>query len=376
MHFSFSDEQEQFRASVRRFLTERSPPTAVRRAMATPLGYDPALWQRLNADLGLAGIQVPEHLGGAGFGYQELGIVMEEMGRALCCAPYFASAVLATEALREMATPDEQAELLPSLASGACTATLAWMETGDRWDTDGIAMNAQQSGEGYVLDGAKRYVVDGHSAELIIVAARVPGPSAPNIALFVVSGASAGLNRRALIAIDETRKLAELDFRNVPARRLGLPGSGAALTRAFERATVALAHELVGVAQALLESTVDYAKLRMQFGRPIGSFQAIKHKCAEMLLEVELAKAAAYYAAAAQDEDDADAAAFASQAKALASDACLNTAREAIQIHGGVGFTWDHDTHLWFKRAHSAALLLGDAAVHRERYIALTEDTA
>jgi alkylation response protein AidB-like acyl-CoA dehydrogenase len=377
MRFSFSDEQEQFRASLRRFLTERSPPTAVRRAMATSMGYDPALWQRLNADLGLAGLHLPEAVGGAGFGCQELGIVMEEMGRALCCAPYFASAVLATEALRHGATPSEQAEFLPALASGTTTATLAWMETGDRWNLDGIALTAQPATDGYVLEGVKRYVVDGHSADLIIVAAREPGKASRDIALFLVAGTSAGLTRRALRTIDETRKLAELEFRAVPARRVGLPGSGAAaLDRTFEYAAVALAHEMIGAAQALLESTVDYAKLRMQFGRPIGSFQAIKHKCAELLLEVELAKAAVYYAAAAQDEGDAMAVAFASQAKAMASEACLNTAREAIQIHGGIGFTWDHDTHLWFKRAQSAALLLGDAAWHRERYLALTEQRA
>ena len=374
MRFSFSDEQEQFRASLRRYLSERAPPTAVRRAMATPLGYDRDLWQRLNADVGVAGIQVPEALGGIGFGYQELGIVMEEMGRALCCAPYFASAVLATEALRHGATASEQAEILPALASGETTATLAWMETHERWHVDAIALTAQPTTDGYALDGVKRYVVDGHSADLVVVAARVPGTATHDIALFLVSGTSAGLTRRALGTIDQTRKLAELDFRSVPARRLGLPGTGAAaLTRTFEYAAVALAHELVGAAQALLESTVEYAKLRMQFGRPIGSFQAIKHKCAELLLDVELAKAAAYYAAAAQDQGDACAGAFASQAKAMASEACLDAAREAIQIHGGIGFTWDHDTHLWFKRAQSAALLLGDAAWHREHYLALIE---
>ncbi len=378
MHYSFTSEQAQFRDVIRRFLGAQSPTVAVRQTMGSARGWEPALWQRLNDDLGLAGIHVPEALGGSGFGHQELGIACEELGRALACVPYLSSAVLATQALRHGATPDEQAALLPRLASGRATATLAWME-GPHWSgCEDIALGARRDGDTWRLDGCKRYVVDGITADHVVVVARDDGrDDDASIGLYLVDGEASGLRRRALASIDETRRLAELDFDGVTAQRLGHPGSGAAaLARTLDDAAVALAHELAGAAQALLEASVEYARLRMQFGRPIGSFQAIKHKCANLLLELELAKAAVYFAAAAREAGDADSAALASQAKAQASEAALACAREAIQIHGGIGFTWDQDTHLWFKRATCAAVLLGDAAWHRERFLALTEVAA
>ena len=382
MYYSFTPEQAQFRDVIRRFLAAQSPTVSVRQTMTSSRGWEPALWQRLNDDLGLAGIHVPEALGGGGFGHQELGIVCEELGRALACVPYLSSAVLATQALRHGATPGEQETLLPPLASGRATATLAWME-GPHWSgCEDITLRARSDGDAWRLDGRKRYVVDGVTADHVVVAARDGGrddgrDDDAGIGLYLVDGEASGLHRRALASIDETRRLAELDFDGVTAQRLGHPGSGAAaLARTLDDAAVALAHELVGAAQALLEASVEYARLRMQFGRPIGSFQAIKHKCANLLLELELAKAAVYYAAAAREAGDADSAALTSQAKAQASEAALASAREAIQIHGGIGFTWDQDTHLWFKRVSCAAVLLGDAAWHRERFLALTEVAA
>lgn len=374
MRFGFTDEQEQFRAVVRRFLRDHSPTSDVRRQMETVNGYDRAVWQQLNRELGLVGIHVPEQFGGQGFGFVELGIVLQEMGRALFCAPFFASAVLATQTLLNGATEAEKRALLPAIASGERIATLAWMEASG-WDVGGIALTATPVNGGYRLDGTKKFVLDGHTADLVIVAARIRGTAGEiGISLFAVDAPCAGLVRRRLATLDPTRKQAELVFNNVSARPLGDIGNGAAsLSRTLDQAAVALACEMVGGARALLESAVEYSKLRMQFGRPIGSFQAIKHKCADLLLDVELANAAACYAAAAVAEGDPEVPALASLAKACASDTYMRAAIECIQIHGGIGFTWDFDTHLWFKRAKSSEVLLGDAGYHRERYLQLTE---
>jgi alkylation response protein AidB-like acyl-CoA dehydrogenase len=378
MRFGYTDEQEQFRAIVARFLRERSPVSEVRRQMASDAGYDRALWQQLATELGLTGIHVPEQLGGQGFGHVELGIALEEMGQALLCAPYFASSVLATEALLNIATEAEQNALLPPLVSGERLATLAWVESDGRWDVAATQLTAHGQGHACRLDGHKKFVLDGHHVDLLLVVARTRGSIGDaGLGLYAVEGDAAGLVRRQLATIDSTRRQAELTFSDTPARRLGSTDSAAhKLRQTLDRATIALACEMAGGARALLNSAVDYAKLRMQFGRPIGSFQAIKHKCAEMLLEVELAASAARYAAAAIDEHDPEVPALASLAKAMASDAYMRAAIECLQIHGGIGFTWDQDTHLWFKRAKSSEVMLGDASHHRERYLALTEAAA
>ncbi len=377
MRFAFTDEQEQFRAEIRRFLRARSPISAVRQQMAED-GIDRAVWQQLNRELGVAGIHVPEIFGGQGFGFVELGITLEEMGRALYCGPFFASAVLATHALLNGASEAQRHTWLPAIAAGDCIATLAWVEANGCWEVGGGALTATPADGDYRLNGAKKFVLDGHLADLVIVAAQVRDtPGDEGLALFAVDAPCSGLTRRRLATLDATRKQAELIFSEVPARLLGELGSGAAaLRRTLDQATVALACEMVGGARALLESAVEYSKLRMQFGRPIGSFQAIKHKCADLLLEVELANSAACYAAAALAENDLEAPALASLAKACASDAYMHTAVECIQIHGGIGFTWDHDAHLWFKRAKSSEVMLGDASYHRERYLQLGEAVA
>ena len=371
MQFSFTAEQEEFRSVLRRFLQEKSPPGVVRRLMETDAGWERDGWQALNQQLGLTGVHIPEEYGGQGFGFVELGIVLEEMGRALLCAPYFSTTVLAATAIMNAGSKAQQEALLPPIALGETVATLAFTEPNGRWDVSGIETTAQADGAGFRLDGVKSFVLDGHTADLIVVAARAPGTSVEDgLSLFTTSGQAPGLTRRALKALDPTRKLARLEFNATPATLLGEWGGGAAsLAKTLTQAAACLASEMVGGAERLRVSALDYANLRMQFGRPIASFQSMKHKQADMLVDVELAKSAAYAAASAAAEDDPELASIASLAKACAADAYLQTAIHTIQIHGGIGFTWDNDTHLWFKRAKSSEVFLGDPAWHRERML-------
>ncbi|MCW5744589.1 MAG: acyl-CoA/acyl-ACP dehydrogenase [Alphaproteobacteria bacterium] len=368
MRFSFTSEQEEFRTMLRRLLDARSPATEVRRLMATDSGWERAGWQKLNRELGLTAIHVPEAYGGQGFGFSELGIVLEEMGRSLLCAPFFSTAALATNAILNAGTDDQKKALLPPIAAGDITATLAFSEDDGRNDAAGVTMVATPSGSGHRLTGVKSFVLDGHTADLIVVLARSPGSSGESgLSFYTVAGNAQGLQRRRLKTMDETRKLARLQFDGVEAQLLGEAGAAAApFARTMQQAAILLANELVGCAEKLRESSLDYAKMRMQFGRSIASFQATKHKAADMLVDVELAKSAAYYAAAALDDGDDDLPAIASLAKACAAEAGLQTAIHAVQLHGGIGFTWDNDTHLWFKRAKSSEVLLGDANYHRE----------
>lgn len=368
IQFAFTNEQEQFRTAIRRFLQEKSPPTEVRRLMDTVEGYDPEIWRQLSEQLALPGIHIPEQFGGAGFGMVELCIVMEEMGRALLCAPYFSTAVLATNAILNAGTEAQKSSLLADLANGAQLATLAVTEPNGQWDPQAVALVATPVAGGFRLDGAKSYVVDGHVADLLVVAGRTPGTTGlDGLALFTVRADSSGIERRSLASMDPTRKLAHITFHGVQAQLLGNVNDGAkALVRTLDQAAIALANEMVGGAQTLFDSAVNYTKLRVQFGRTIGSFQAIKHKCADMLLEMELAKSAAYYAAQAAAAGDPEWPALACLAKAAASDMYLHIAIETIQIHGGIGFTWDNDTHLWFKRAKSSEVFLGEPYYHRE----------
>jgi alkylation response protein AidB-like acyl-CoA dehydrogenase len=375
MQFSFTDEQEQFRSMIQRFLVDKSPTTEVRRLMESPEGYDREVWEQLSEELALPGIHIPERYGGAGFGAVELGIVMEEFGRSLLCAPYFSSSVLAANAIMNAAKESQKTELLPDIASGARLATLAVTEPNGRWDTHGIELTAtppeDKSEPEFLLNGVKSFVLDGQISDLLIVVGRRERSSGDKgLSFFALPANSPGVERRALETMDATRKLSRIEFHDAKAQLLGRLGAGAAaLSRTLDQAAIALANEMVGGAQALLDSALSYAQSRMQFGRAIGSFQAIKHKCADMLLEVELAKSAAYYAAEAAAEDDPELPSLASLAKACASDAYMSTAANCIQLHGGIGFTWDHDTHLWFKRAKSSEVLLGDPSYHRELYV-------
>jgi alkylation response protein AidB-like acyl-CoA dehydrogenase len=363
MIFTFTDEQNQLAATLRRFLRDKSPPAEVRRLMQTEQGYDPQTWAQLAGQLGLPGLVIPEKYGGSGAGPVELAIACEEMGRALLCAPYFATAVLAVHALLASGDQAAQEEFLPALADGTSIATLAVCEDDGAWTTSGLRTRARRSADGYTLDGRKSFVLDGHTADLLLVVARADGgPS-----LFAVPGGAAGLGRRLLDTLDMTRKQAVLSLAGVPARLVGAEGSAAdVVERTLRLAAVALAAEQVGGAQRCLDMSVEYAKIRMQFGRPIGSFQAIKHMCADMLLEVESARSAAYYAAWAAEEQSDELPLVASLAKAFCSEAYFRAAADNIQIHGGIGFTWEHDAHLYYRRAKSTELMLGTPGEHRE----------
>jgi alkylation response protein AidB-like acyl-CoA dehydrogenase len=360
MKLAVTEEQEELRDALRRFFGDKSSGAEVRRLMETAEGYDPAVWAQMAGQLGLQAMAIPEEYGGAGFGMREVSIIMQEMGRAVVCAPYL-SGLAAASALLASGDQDAKRELLPGIAEGTTIATLAWTE-GDSWDPASVAMAARREGGGWVLDGTKSYVLDGHVAGLVLVAAQGEN----GLALFAVDGDAPGLTRTALPTFDQTRKLARLDFAAVPARLIEAEAAPV-LARTLDTAAVALAAEQLGGAQRALEMTVEYVKVRHQFGRPIGSFQAIKHRCADMFVLVESARSAVLNAATLADEHPGELPAAAALAKAYCSDAYFQVAGEAIQMHGGIGFTWEHDAHLYFKRATSSQELFGPPARHRGR---------
>ena len=404
IQFHFTEEQRQFRDMLRRFMAAASPTSEVRRLMDTEPGFDRAVWRRMADELGLAGLMIPQRYGGSGFGLVELGLAMEEMGRVLLCAPYLASAVLAANALCRIGSEAQKQRWLPGIASGETLAALAFAEPGSEPGVEPIGMQAVAEDGGHSLTGCKDYVVDGCNADLLLVAARTEpsaclqtarrrgrrhnqpvsesSPSAKwkrhgglaGLSLFAVAADAPGVSRRRLQVLDPTRQLARLKFEEAQAELLGDAGeAGPALAATLDTAAIALANEMAGGAQRLLEDTLEYIKLRMQFGRAVASFQAIKHRCAELLLQVELMKSAAYHAAQVANANPEDLAYEASLAKAAASEAYLQAAIEAIQLHGGIGFTWDQDTQLWYKRAKSSEVLLGDPSWHRERMIQCLE---
>ena len=363
MNFAFTEEQEELRKTVRAFLDAKSAETAVREQMETENGFDPAVWSQMGSQMGLMGIHIPEEFGGMGFTYIELGVVLEEMGRSLLCAPYFSTVVMAANTLLQCGDEAAKKKYLPGIASGETTATLASVEPSGKWDEAGITMQAKGSGSSFTLSGTKMFVLDGHTASFLIVSAR----TAKGVSLFAVDGNAKGLTRTPLSTMDQTRKQAKLEFADVPATLIGTEGKGwEVLTRVNDLIVVALSAEQVGGAQKVLDMAVEYAKVRVQFGRPIGSFQAIKHKCADMLLEVESAKSAAYYGMWCASEMNDELPSVASLSKAYCSEAYFHAAAENIQIHGGIGFTWEHPAHLYFKRAKSSELLFGDPTYHRE----------
>jgi alkylation response protein AidB-like acyl-CoA dehydrogenase len=364
VNFTFTPEQDELRHALRRFLTDKSPTSEVRRLMETDEGYDPLVWKQMADQLGLQGLAVPEEYGGAGFSPVELAIVFEEMGRALLCAPYFSTVGMAAQTLLAAADEAAKQDYLPRIADGSTVATVAVTEEDGRWGLGAIGTTATASGDSWALDGTKMFVVDAHIADLLLVVARTD----TGLGLFAVDGGAPGLTRSALSALDLTRKLARVDLAQTPARLVSPPGDATeSLSTALDLTLAALAAEQAGGAERCLEMAVDYAKIRVQFGRPIGSFQAIKHKCADMLVEVESAKSAAYYVAWAAADGSTELAVAASMAKAYCSDAFFHVAAENIQVHGGIGFTWEHDAHLYFRRAKSDQLLFGDAHHHRAR---------
>lgn len=372
MSLGFTPEQRAFRATLRRYFADVSPTSVVRRLMETHEGWDRAQWRRMGDELGLHGLHVPEAYGGQGFGFVELCLVLEEMGRALVCAPYFSSAVLASTVILNAGSEADKRSLLPSVAAGQTIATFAFAERAAQWSPEAIEATATPAGGGrFALNGVKSFVLDGCAADLLVVLARAPGSTGgEGLSLFAVAADAKGVARRPLKTIDRTRKLAEIVFENAEADLIGERGGALApVMKTLAQVAACLANEMVGGAERLREDALEYARLRVQFGRTLASFQAMKHKQADMLLEVELARSAAWRAAVAAQEDEAELEAIASLAKAVASDAYLQTAVHAVQIHGGIGFTWDNDTHLWFRRAKSSEVFLGDAARHRERLL-------
>jgi alkylation response protein AidB-like acyl-CoA dehydrogenase len=356
----FTDEQGQLRDTLRLFLDKTSPESEVRRLMVTDDGYDPTVWKQMATQLGLQGIHIPEEYGGSGFGYIELGIAIEEMGAALLCAPFLSTTVLGAAALLESDDRAAQADLLPAIAAGETIATLAFV--------DCVETRAAPSQGHYYLTGTKGFVLDGALADLILVSAKTD----VGLSLFAVDGHARGITKDLLPTMDLTRKQAELRFDRTPARLVGIDGAGQhVVDRVRQLMCVALANECAGGARAVMEQAVGYATQRYQFGRAIGSFQAIKHKCADMLVDVESAKSAAYDAAAAAAGQRGSLALAASLAKVAAGEAFLHAASTNIQVHGGIGFTWEHPAHLYFKRAKSTQLMFGDPTFHRAELAAL-----
>jgi alkylation response protein AidB-like acyl-CoA dehydrogenase len=364
MQLVFDAEQEELRRSVRRFCEKEVPTETVRALMETPDAHDPARWRRMAEELGLQGLVVPEEHGGSGGSFVDLAVVQEELGRAIMPGPFLATAVFATYAILDAGDDEAAKDLLPGIADGSTVATVAVTEPAGNWDLETTTTVARPDGQGWAVTGSKAYVPDGALADLLLVLARTDA----GLSLFAVDGGAAGLTRTAVPTLDQTRPLARLELDGVPARLVGVDGgAGESVGHTLDKVAVAVALEQVGGAQRALDMAVGYAKQRQQFGRVIGSFQAIKHKAANVMLRVESARAAAYYAAWAVAAGSDEVHRVASLAKAYCSDAYFFAAAENIQIHGGIGFTWEHDAHLLLKRAEASRLWLGDPSWHRSR---------
>ncbi len=361
--YAKTDELQLIQSTARQFLDDRISFETVRELMMSEEGFDRGLWKEM-ADLGWTGLAIAEEHGGSGYGLVELTALLEEMGRAVTPGPFFASAVLATTVIQQAGTDDQKASLLPPLASGSQIASLAIYESPRGWGLDTIETEATATGQEWSINGVKRYVLDGHLADVLLVAASVDD----GIGIFAVPTDVEGVEVQQTPTLDATRRQSEVVFKEVAvptSARLGEGDARKALGRALAVATAALAAEQVGGASWCLETSVEYAKTRYQFGRPIGSYQAIKHRCAEMLIKTEHAKSTAYHAARVADDPD-EMAIAAPLAGSICSDAFLWAAGETIQIHGGIGFTWEHDAHLFLKRARASSLLLGDPRHHRD----------
>jgi alkylation response protein AidB-like acyl-CoA dehydrogenase len=372
MDFGFSEEQELLRATARKFFENECPSAFVRRRMEEPAGTTDEFWGKL-AEQGWLGLIYPEEYGGSGLGFVDLTVLMEEMGRVVMPGPFFSTVLLGGLTILEAGSPEQKKAWLPRIAAGEARAALAWTEPNARWDAEGVTATARRSGEGWVLSGTKLFVLDAHLADVTVVVARTADgrPAEQALSLFLVERGTPGFEPRLLPTMDQTRKQCEVALRDVrvPASALLGPehGGWAPLARVVERATVALCAEMCGGAQKVLEMTTEYAKIRVAFGRPIGAYQAVKHRAADMLVDVENAKSLTYYAAWAVDERVPESTLAASMAKAYASDAYRRVAGAGIQLHGGIGFTWEHDLHLYFKRAKFSEFTFGDATYHRER---------
>ena len=371
MNFGFSEEQELLRATARKFFENECPSEVVRKLMDTPEGMTAPLWGKL-AEQGWLGLIAPESYDGMGLGLVDLVVLMEEMGRAVVPGPYFSTVLLGGLAILEAGSDAQKREWLPAIAAGDKRVTLAWMEPSATLGAAGVTLPAVENGATFALSGTKLFVPDAHTADAVVVAARTTaGASEDGVSLFLVPRGARGLQVNLLPTMDQTRKLCEVTLKDVVVggeALLGTVGAGGkALGRVLDRATVALCAEMCGGAQKVLEMTVEYAKIRQAFGRPIGSYQGVKHRAADMLVDVENSKSITYYAAWAMDEGVAEGPLAASMAKAYVSDAYRRVSAAGIQLHGGIGFTWEHDLHLYFKRAKGSEFTFGDATYHRER---------
>ena len=372
MDIGFTEEQELLRASARRFLENECPSAFVRQRMAEPEAMTEVFWQKL-AEQGWFGILYPEEAGGSGLGLVDIAVLMEEMGRAVMPGPFFSTVLLGGAAILEAGSQGQQQEWLPRIAAGAAKVSLAWTEPNARWDATGIMATGREMAAGFALSGSKLFVPDAHLSDALVVAVRTRDGSTmeDGVSLFLVPKDTPGLAVTLLPTIDETRKLCEVRLDNVALTLAALlgdkHGGWPALARVLDRATVALCAEMCGGAQRVLDMTTAYAKIRSAFGKPIGSYQAVKHRAADMLVDVENAKSLTYYAAWAIDEGLTEAPLAVSMAKAYASDAYRKVAGAGIQLHGGIGFTWEHDLQLYFKRAKASEVAFGDATWHRER---------
>ncbi len=358
MQFGLSESQQTLRDNARRFFAGECPMAQVRRMMETDTAHDPVLWAKM-AEQGFTGIVFPEECEGVGLGPVELVLLMEEAGRALLPGPFFSTVALAGVVISSIATAEQKSKYLTPICRGDARSTLALLETNTTWDPADVQIEAQNGR----LRGEKLFVPDAAAADSIIVVARN--------GVFVADAHAGSVRISPMAGIDLTRRIYSVQFNDTPAEKLGDTGS---LARALELATAALVGEMVGGMQRTLEMTVEYAKLRKQFGKPIGAFQAVQHQCADMYLETESSRSAAYYAAWALGEDQPDASVAVSIAKMYASDACRTVGNRGIQVHGGMGFTWESDLHLYYRRAKASETMLGDATFHRERIARLVID--
>jgi alkylation response protein AidB-like acyl-CoA dehydrogenase len=359
MQFGLTESQEFLKNSAREFFAGECPSAEMRRLMETDTAYDATLWSKL-AEQEYTGIIFPEEYGGVGLGKVELMLLIEEAGRALLPGPFFSTVVLAGSVLDVVGTPQHKKRYLEPICKGEVRSTVAILEAGASWNPGDVQLSASNG----KLTGEKLFVSDAAVADFLVVVARN--------GVFVTDSKSRGLKITPMSGMDLTRKLYAVEFSNTPAEELG---SNLNLPRAFDIATAALAAELVGGMQRTLDITVEYAKTRKQFGKPIGIFQAVQHQCAEMYLETESSRSAAYYAGWALEENSPDAAVAVSIAKMYCSDAARTVGNRGIQIHGGMGFTWENDLHLYYRRAKASETAFGDAGFHRERIASMVIDS-
>jgi alkylation response protein AidB-like acyl-CoA dehydrogenase len=373
VQFAHSEEQLLIRDSARSFLAEHAGPQQVRAAMAARGGYDAALWQQMAGELGWSGLAIPECFGGAGLGWVELCILQEEQGRCLVPSPFFATVAVAAPLVEEAGTEAQRRELLGRIAAGKVRIACALTGPQGHAGVAGVsAVLRPAAGPGFILEGTSDFVIHAASADLLLVLARAPGSlGGDGLSIAMVRPGAPGVTITPHVMLDLTRPMSRVTLSGVAVTHeqlLGAPGAaGAAISRGLQRAQIALAAEALGGAERVLEMTVEFVKQREQFGRPIGSFQALKHRLADMMVQVEAARSASWYAACVADEQGAELAEAAAIAKSYCCDAFYECAASAIQLHGGIGFTWEHDAHLYFKRARASATLLGSPAWQREQ---------